>query len=536
MNLQASQEQFLLAELARRLGGKLGDRSTAAAIADVRLPESQLSDPAFQALVAAVGANQISRDPFERAVHSCGKSLPDLLRARGGELAFAPDAVVYPLNCAAVADVLRAAREHRLAIVPFGGGTSVVGGVHPLRGEGQHAVVTLDTTHMDRLLQLDRESGTATFQAGIDGPALEATLGEYGFTLGHFPQSFEFSTLGGWIAARSSGQQSDGYGGIDALLVGVRIVTPAGEIQTLAVPRTAAGPSLKELILGSEGTLGVIVDATLRIRPRPLIQDFRGMIFPHFKAGTEMIRQVMSVGLPMSMLRLSDAPETELSLLMRRDPKRRFDLTAAFLNRLPMFGYGDERCVMLYGVEGNDRRELSRQMKAAARIGRRCSGLKLGGGPGRKWLADRFHTPYLRDYLLDRGVVIDTMETAFTWSRLPAAHDEVLAVMQQSAQTHAGGGIAMGHVSHSYRDGACVYFVVIYPVDVQQGVAQWNAIKADTTNAIIAAGGTVSHHHGVGIDHAPWLIGEQGPLGHETLLALKQRLDPDGIMNPGKLW
>jgi len=533
--LEGHQESYVLQELAGLLGGKLGDRSDAVAITDVTLPASQLSDDARAALAAAVGEAELHTDDADRAIHAAGKSLPDLLRMRTGQLATAPDAVVYPSDAQGVAAILRVSREHQLSVVPFGGGTSVVGGVQPLRGEGHSGVVALDTTRLDKLLNLNTESRTATFQAGIDGPSLEAILNKQGHTLGHFPQSFEHSTLGGWIAARSSGQQSDGYGGIDTLLIGVRVVTPEGEIETLTVPRTAAGPSLKELILGSEGVLGVIVEATVRIRPQRLVQDFRGMIFPKFAAGVAAIRAAKVAGLPMTMMRLSDSPETELSLLMRHDPSRKFDPTSLFMRALQSFGYKDQRCVMLYGIEGDDSRQVAKQMKAAAAIGRRHGGLGLGKSPGKSWLAERFRTPYLRDYLLDRGVAIDTMETAFEWSRLGPAHDEVIDAMRRAVEKNAGGGIAMGHLSHSYHDGACVYFVVIYPLDISRGVEQWKRIKTDITDAIVSAGGTVSHHHGVGTDHRPWMENEQGSLGLDALRALKQRLDPDGMMNPGKL-
>lgn len=259
------------------------------------------------------------------------------------------------------------------------------------------------------------------------------------------------------------------------------------------------------------------------------------MIFPNFRSGTEAIREATTAGLPMTIMRLSDSPETELSLLMRQDPSRKVDPTAIFLNGLRSVGYADQRSVMLYGIEGDSSRRVAGQMRQFARIGKRHGGMKLGSGPGKKWQADRFHTPYLRDYLLDRGVAIDTMETAFEWSRLGDAHDEVLEAMRNTTEKNAGGGIAMGHVSHSYHDGACVYFVLIYPLDVKRGVEQWQAIKNDVTDAIVKAGGTVSHHHGVGMDHAPWMEGEQGALGCDALRAIKHRLDPDGIMNPGKL-
>ena len=237
----------------------------------------------------------------------------------------------------------------------------------------------------------------------------------------------------------------------------------------------------------------------------------------------------------MTIMRLSDSPETELSLLMRQDPSRKVNPTGLFLRAMQRFGYQDQRCVMLYGIEGDNARRVARQMKDATAIGRSHGGLKLGRGPGRKWQSDRFHTPYLRDYMLDRGVAIETMETAFEWGKLNQAHDEVLAAMHQTIDKNAGGGVAMGHVSHSYHDGACVYFIVIYPLQLSRGVEQWKLIKTDITDAIVKAGGTVSHHHGVGMDHAPWMEREQGALGIETLRALKRRLDPDSLLNPGKL-
>ncbi len=535
VDLTEVRRRRLLAHLGEKLATRVEPRSTAVPLEEAVLPESRLAAEARDALVAALGEADVRVSAAERATHAAGKSFPDLLRLRAGRVEAAPDAVVYPRSIEAVADVLRVARAHALAVVPFGGGTSVVGGVAPLRGPGQAAVVALDTTGLDRLLALDEVSGTATFQAGIDGPALEAALAARGYTLGHFPQSFEHSTLGGWIAARSSGQQSDGYGGIDALLVGARMITPEGEICTIDVPRNAAGPDLRELILGSEGILGVIVEATVRIHRAPAVRDIRGMLFRDFRAGTEAIRALAASGLPLMMMRLSDAMETALSTTLRDDPAVKIDPTRAFLEGARALGYGDERCLLLFGIDGHERARVRAQMLRAEAIGVRHGGLPLGRSPGKKWAQERFRSPYLRDFLLDHGVVIDTMETAFEWSRLDDAHDEVVAAMAAAAKAHAGAGLAMGHLSHSYDDGACVYFVLIYPLDDAKPMAQWQAIKAATTDAIVAAGGTVSHHHGVGVDHAPWLPREKGPLGMEVLRAVKGRLDPAGIMNPGKM-
>jgi len=525
----------LVAALSARFGVGLTRPPAAVPLEAVVLPPSRLIETARTAIEVALGKEHVLLDARERAYHAAGKSFADLLRVREGKLDRAPDAVVYPATAEDVARVLAIAQEHHLAVVPFGGGTSVVGGVDPILPPSKRAVIALDTTRLDRLLEVDDRSLTATFQAGIDGPSLEAALGHRGYTLGHFPQSFEHSTLGGWIAARSSGQQSDGYGGIDALLVSVKIVTPRGELTTLTVPRHATGLDLKQVVLGSEGTLGVIVEATVRIRKRAALQDVRGMLFRDFVSGIRTIRAWAAAGLPMMMMRLSDARETELSLLLRHDPEKRFDPGATLLDATKTVGYGQDRAIMLFGIEGDDRSRLAAQMLRAQATGVLNGGLPLGKGPGASWKKERFRTPYLRDLLLDHGIAIDTMETAFEWSKLEQGHARVLAAMGAATERHAGGGLAMGHVSHSYPDGACVYFIVLYPVKPNAAIEQWRAIKYAVTDAIVDAGGTISHHHGVGTDHAPWLAREKGALGLEAIKALKKTFDPEGMMNPGKI-
>jgi alkyldihydroxyacetonephosphate synthase len=533
--MSEARREALVQTLSARLGVSLTPLPAAVPISAVELPPTRLAEGARAALEHAVGNAQVRLDAPERAYHAAGKSLADLLRIRTGKLERAPDAVVYPTSAQEVARVLAVAREHALAVVPFGGGTSVVGGVDPILPAAKRAVIALDTTRLDKLLDIDEKSLTATFQAGIDGPSLEVELGDRGYTLGHFPQSFEHSTLGGWIAARSSGQQSDGYGGIDALLVSAKVVTPRGELATLTVPRHAAGPDLKQVVLGSEGTLGVIVEATVRIRKKMALQDVRGMLFRDFASGVRTIRAWAAAGLPMMMMRLSDAQETDLSLMLRHDPDKRFDAGATLLDATKSVGYGQDRALMLFGIEGDERARLTAQMLRAQAIGVLNGGLPLGKGPGESWKKDRFRTPYLRDFLLDHGVAIDTMETAFEWSQLEGGHTRVLEAMRAATQRHAGGGLALGHLSHSYPDGACVYFIVIYPVRSGDAWSQWREIKRAITDAIVDAGGTVSHHHGVGTDHAPWLAREKGDLGIAAIQALRSTLDPEGMMNPGKL-
>jgi len=533
--LSGPREQALLAELGRRLGRPLARAAAPVELDSVRPPPSKLAPAALAQLRAACGDDAVRTSAFERVTHALGRSLPDLLRLRRGEIERFPEAVVYPGDEGAVAAVLRIAAGADLAVVPFGGGSSVVGGVEPRSGPGQAGALSLDTARLGRLLRLDRESGTATFQAGVDGPALEAALAAHGLTLGHFPQSFEHSTLGGWIATRSVGQQSDGYGGIDDLLVAVRMVTPEGVIRTIEVPRSATGPDWNHLVLGSEGALGVIVEATVRVRPAPRASEIRALLFRDFAGGLAAARELHGEDVGLGMVRLSDPAETELSLLLRRDPARRVDVAAGALALAARAGWGRGRCTLLYGAEGSDAGAVHRALRRARAIGWRHGGLPLGGAPGRAWRRERFRTPYLRDWLLDHGVAVDTMETAFPWSRVARGHRSVTDALHGALGAHAGAGLAMAHLSHGYPDGACLYFTALWAVDESRPLEQWAAIKRDVTDAIVAAGGTLSHHHGVGVDHAAWLARERGSLALAALRAAKAALDPRGVMNPGKL-
>ncbi len=526
---------WLLEQFAQRFGRPLTPSPAPVSLDKVVLPPSRLAATALSRLRAACGEEAVRDDHFSRVTHALGRSLPDLLRLRRGEIALAPDAVVTPRDEDSVAAVLRICAECDVAVVPIGGATSVVGGVEARRAAGQDAAIALDTTRMAAVLDVDPEGGLASFQAGIDGPALEGALRKRGLTLGHFPQSFEYSTLGGWIATRSSGQQSNGYGGIDRLLVALRLVTPQGEIRTIEVPRSAAGPDVNQMVLGSEGTLGVIVQATLRVSPAPNHRDDRAMLFPSFAAGVEAVREIARSGGGLDLLRLSDAGETELALLQRFDPARRVDPVALLMAALARVGYAAGRSLLLYGGEGRAAGPVRRAVERARALGRSRRGLPLGRAPGRNWRRERFRAPYLRDWLLDQGVAVDTFETALPWSRLQAGHQAVRRAIDDAARRHAGGGIGMAHLSHSYLDGACLYFTLFYPLEVGHELPQWTAIKSDVTDAIVRAGGTLSHHHGVGVDHAAWLAGEKGKLGMALLRSLKRAVDPSGVMNPGKL-
>jgi len=519
-----------LALLAERIGPLPAGRREPVGLEDVRLPDPALPAAARERLVAAVGAEHVRDDRLARVSHAAGRGYHDLVRLRAGLPASAPDAVVYPGDAEEVAAVLRACAEDDVAVVPFGGGTSVVGGVEPLPGRFP-AVVALDLARLDRLLASDPVSLTATVQAGMTGPALEAALGERGLTLGHFPQSFEHATVGGWVATRSAGQASTGYGRIDDLVLALRVVTPSGEIATRAVPASAAGPRLRELLVGSEGTLGVIVEVTLRVRPKPAVRRYEAFSLPRLQAGADAFRALVQSGRAPDVARLSDPLETQVSLELSGGDGLAIRALRGYLRAR---GHG-EGCLVIAGWEDASEAAVRRRRTAAARLLREHCALALGTPVGRAWEHGRFHAPYLRDELLAHGVMVETLETATTWDRLLELHDAVAAALDGALRGRGTPPIVMSHVSHVYRAGASLYFTFVARQEEGAELEQWHAAKATASEAILAAGGTLTHHHAVGRDHAPWLPDEVGELGIELLRAAKATLDPAGVMNPGKL-
>jgi alkyldihydroxyacetonephosphate synthase len=437
--------------------------------------------------------------------------------------------VVYPGTRDEVADVLAACDSDGVAVVPFGGGTSVVGGVEALRGE-LGAAVTLDLARMDRLIEVDRKSLTASFEPGVRAPRAETLLASRGLTLGHFPQSFEFATIGGFVATRSAGQASTGYGRIDELVLGLRCAAPAGEVVVQPFPATAAGPSLRELLVGSEGVLGVITEATLAVSPLPERRRYEGWSFRSFEEGCEAFRSMEQAGASPDVARLSDEDETRLSMALASSGSRAERAGRAYLR---LRGH-EGGCIAIVGWEGEER-ELERRRNRTRAILRAAGGLALGERPGRSWLRGRYAGPYLRDALLDHGVMVETLETATNWTGLGELHAAVRDALRASLSERATPPLVMCHVSHLYRSGASLYFTFIARREEGAELAQWRAAKAAASDAIVAHRGTITHHHAVGRDHAPWMRAEVGELGLEVLRAAKERLDPRGIMNPGKL-
>jgi alkyldihydroxyacetonephosphate synthase len=513
-------------EFLRRTLGLDGQRRAPVSLEQVAIAPTRLPDSVRAELAGICGAEHVREGHAERVLHAAGKGYPDLVRLRAGEPEGAPDAVVHPAGHEQVAAVLRLASERSLAVVPFGGGTSVVGGLAPLPGEHQ-AVLALDLARLDGLLALDRQSMTVRVGAGIRGPALERLLGADGLTLGHFPQSFEYVSIGGCAATRSAGQSSTGYGSIEKMILGLRLAAPAGEIALPALPATAAGPGLRQLLVGSEGTLGVISEVALRLRHAPRARAYEGVFFETFAAGSEALHELAGEHVLPDVARLSDEQETSMSLALAGAGGLRGGLGRAYLGAR---GYR-EGCLAILGFEGAPG-EVAFRRRRALQLARRGGGLAVGSSPGRAWLKGRFGAPYLRDELLERGVMVETLETAAQWSQLGALHGSVGRAIAGSLGEPC---LVMCHVSHVYESGASLYFTFLAPQRRGGELEQWREVKTAASQAIRDGGGTITHHHAVGRDHAPWMAGEVGEEGLRVLRAVKAELDPAGVMNPGKL-
>lgn len=501
----------------------------------IELPPPRLDAELLRGLRKRYGVTIVNTGHAARVEHAYGKSYKDLIRLRRGEVTHPPDAVIFPTSEEQIVELIGWAAQRDVTLVPFGGGSSVISGVEP---HGDKPALTIDLARLDQVVRVDVVSQTVTAQAGMLGPALERAVNARGFTLGHMPQSFEFSTLGGWIATRGAGQTSVGYGKIEDMVEAIRVVTPVGVIETKLVPASAAGPSLLEVLVGSEGAFGIITQATLRLRRKPQISNYRGVMFRRFEEGVAAVREIMQGGADVVMARLSDAPETAASLALSRAPHSPLSAltTRIGMRALKAQGYdvGGKSCLMILGVEGK-REHVSHNVRAALGICRRRGGFDLGRSVGNAWLRERFALPYLRDIFMGRGLMVDTLESATTWDNLAQLYAALTDALRRAIQSFGVQSYVMTHVSHSYSDGASLYSTFLGQQAAGREIEQWWAVKRAATEAILAHGGTLSHHHGVGADHAPWLEREHGPLGVEVMRALKATFDPQGIMNPGIL-
>lgn len=517
---------------------KLGISSSAAQSPVVSFDSFELCKPtinpqAMNALSEILKPDQISADKKDRMIFSYGKSYPDLFRARSGIFPKPPDVVVFPKTHEEVEKLIEVAKEHKIVLIPFGGGTNIVGGTEALCAP-EKMVVTISMKNMNRLLEIDPVSRQARFMTGILGPELEKQLAKHGYSLGHFPDSFMYSSLGGWIATRSAGMQSDEYGKIEDLIKSLKVATPKGTITTQPFPGSSAGIDIKNLILGSEGILGVITEAVVQVHKIPAQKKYVGYLFPSFSDGYKAINECASNDTLPSMFRLQDEEETEFAFSLKprsKFPKSWFEKGMKFY--LKKAGYA-RPALLVVGFEGGPESVESRS-RYIHKILTKHRGFSLGTGVGDSWSKNKFDVPYLRDFLMTYGVMCDVSETATSWSNVSNLYEKTRQAFHKKLESENNKGFIGCHISHSYATGCCLYFTYGVPQIKGQELKQYYGYKTAITDAIVENGGTVSHHHAVGYEHKTWLKKEIGLEGMNLLKSVKTHLDPTGIMNPGKV-
>ena len=474
----------------------------------------------------------VSIDNEVRLRHARGQSFPDWIAMHGGDFEVFPDGVAFPESTADVETLLKLASEHDLIVIPFGGGTSVAGHINPQKGS--RPVLTIAMSKMDQLIDLDIESQIATFGAGTQGPAVEAQLDAHGYRLGHYPQSWELSTLGGWIAARSSGQQSLGYGRIEQMFAGGTLVTPQGVLNIADIPASAAGPDLREMMMGTEGRAGIFTEVKMRVQSQPEEELFKVAFLPNWEAGKEVLRQAVQKNIRLSMLRLSNAVETDAHLHLGTTPSQFMAISTYLKAR----GLSSEKVMLTYGVSGDkaqNKLALSQFNKLLKQQGSVTG--KITDIMGSVWAHGRFKFPYLRGTLWEKGIMVDTFETATNWNHI----DEQMQQMQEAVRTSlADEGeevMAFTHISHVYKQGASLYTTYFFRAakDHASTLSRWQKIKHAASLSLANGTATISHQHGVGRDHAPYLAAEKGKLGIQVTHDMLKSLDPEQRMNPGVL-
>ncbi len=504
---------------------------------DLNVPAPALGADLRQTLERAVGVRFVSDDPLDRVVHARGKSFRDLVLQRRGQFGRLPDVVVRPGDEREITDLLRAALAADAVIIAFGGGSSISGSLEAPADESR-PVISIDLTRLDKLVEIDADSRLARVQAGVFGPHLEQQLSARGYTLGHYPDSFTHSTLGGWIATRSSGMQSDRYGDIADMTKGLRVVTPAGTLVVQPIPVMSTGPSVREMVLGSEGRLGIITEATVQVRRLPERRTILGYLFPTFAAGLSAVRDIAASESSVSVTRVSDARETQFSFATRKAPtwsdKAQSAALRTFLRR--RLGYDiDQMALSFIGYEGTSG-HVGRQRKAVGQIVKRHRGLCIGSGPGALYDQKKFDTPYIRDFLLDRGAAGDVSETAMPWSRLTTVYEAVIAAGYGAFAQLGVQGYLMCHLSHSYHSGACLYFTFAFRKTPDGDMlAEYDVVKSAVQQAFVDNDATLSHHHAVGTEHAQWLEADISGPGVAMVRALFEGTDPGRHLNPGKI-
>jgi alkyldihydroxyacetonephosphate synthase len=504
---------------------------------DLPIPAPLISDQLLAELTDAVGADNVVQDDLDRIVHTYGKSARDLLRIRAGDIPRAPDVVVYPGNEAEVQLIVDRAVAADAVIIPYGGGTSFSGSLSVPEDETR-PVISLDLGRLNQLIDIDEESGLARIQAGAPGPDLEEQLGARGWVLGHYPDSFTHSTLGGWVATRSSGMQSDKYGDISDIARGMRVVMPGKVLEVRPIPATSTGPSVREMVLGSEGRLGVITEVTVQVRRIPEVRVILGYLFPSWEAGLAAMQEISTSDAHPSITRVSDAKETTFSFATRKKSSKisiSSLISKGLMKVLERRGWKlNEVCLSFIGYEGG-KAHVARQKKIVKDIIGKHGGILVGKGPGELYDQKKFDTPYIRDFLLDRGAIADVSDTAAPWSKLMPLYTNVMAAAEKAFAQVGVTGWIMCHLSHSYYSGACLYFTFGFKHDGVDPLGQYERVKNAIQQAFVDSGGTLSHHHAVGTEHAAWLEQDISAPGIHMIDGLLSSMDPGRNFNPGKI-
>ena len=509
-----------LALLRQRVGDAVPTVDASLASVLSLIPDSRLTS-----------TTRFSTDATLRLLHARGQSFPDWIALRFGRVGPVAEGVALPTTHAEALEALQDAQRIGASVIPYGGGTSVVGHLDVVGGD--RPVVNISLERLDALLHLEPSAQLARFGAGAAGPRLESQLAAHGLTLGHFPQSWEYSTVGGWVVTRSSGQQSLRYGRIEQLFAGGRLLTPRGELVVGGHPASSAGPDLREWVMGSEGRLGLLTEAVVRVRPLPAREDFHAVFFPDWNHGLDAVRQMVQNDVGLSMLRLSNATETETQLILAGHDK-----TIAWLKRyLKLRGSGAQPVMLMFGATGANHQVL-RARRDALTIAKPFRGVHAGRLIGQAWLAKRFAGSYLRNSLWAAGYAADTAETAIDWPKVTPLMQTIESAARQSLAAIGEKVHVFTHLSHVYRQGCSLYstFVFRAAADYEANLDRWSRLKRAVSETIVAHGGTISHQHGVGRDHAPYLEAEKGRLGLDAIRAVARELDPSGMMNPGKLF
>ncbi|NLT30813.1 MAG: FAD-binding oxidoreductase [Propionibacterium sp.] len=510
-------------------------KSPAPAFEDLDVPASRLPDELRDTLQGIVGPDFLFTDDMDRVVHTFGKSVRDLVRIRRGDFKRVPDVVVYPGTEAEVAEIVDAAVAADAVVIPFGGGSNIVGSLEPLATETR-PVISLDLGRMSKVLEIDAEAGLARIQAGALGPSIEEQLGRRGWTMGHFPDSFTHSTLGGWVATRSSGMQSDKYGDIADITRGLRMVMPGQILELRPLPSYSSGPSVREMVIGSEGRLGVITEVWVHIHRVPEERVILAYFFPDMASGLRAMHDIAKSDAAPSVTRVSDSRETQFSMATQKKSKGLSKyVTKGLMEVLKRRGWNlEQMCMSFIGYEGS-KAHVAYEKSLVKEIVAKHGGFLVGKGPGQLYDQKKFDTPYIRDFLLDRGAVADVSETAAPWSRLEELYESTIEAAEQAMERVGVRGYIMCHLSHSYHAGACLYFTFAIADDSPESLLKYDEVKRSVQQSFIDNGATISHHHGVGLEHAPWIEADISTAGTFITGKLFEGVDPGNNLNPGKI-